>query len=80
MGCSPPWRSAARVCNKLVVLLLGVCGALNVRAPLQPVLRLASVALLGWALQTRLAAERACPVPTPGKESEVDACSQMRSR
>ena len=52
------------VCNKLVVLLLGVSGALTVWAPLQPVLGLASVALLGWALQTRLATERACPIPT----------------
>jgi hypothetical protein len=80
VGCRRPWRSAAPVCNKLVVLLLGVSGALTVWALLQPVLGLASVALLGWALRTRLAAERSCPVPTPGEESEVDACSQMRSR
>lgn len=52
------------VCNKLVVLLLGVSGALTVWAPLQPILGLASVALLGWALRTRLVTERACPIPT----------------
>jgi hypothetical protein len=52
------------VCNKLVVVLLGVSGAMSVWAPLQPVLGLASVALLGWALRTRLVAERACPMPT----------------
>ena len=51
------------VCNKLVVLLLGAAGALNIWAPLQPVLGLISVALLAWALRTRLAAERACAVP-----------------
>ncbi len=52
------------VCNKLVVLLLGVSGAMNLWAPLQPVLGLLSVVLLGWALRTRLVTERACPVPT----------------
>jgi hypothetical protein len=51
-------------CNKLVVLLLGAADALTVWAPLQPILGLASVALLGWALRTRLAAERTCPAPT----------------
>jgi len=52
------------VCNKLVILLLGAAGALNTWAPVQPILGLVSVALLGWALRTRLAAERACPLPT----------------
>ena len=51
------------VCNKVVVLALGAAGALNIWAPLQPVLGLLSVALLLWALRTRLAAERACAVP-----------------
>lgn len=51
------------VCNKLVVALLGVSGALNVWAPLQPILAVASLALLGWALWRRLSGERACPVP-----------------
>lgn len=55
------------VCNKLVVLLLGAAGALNIWAPLQPLLGLISVVLLGWALRTRLAAERACPVPTTSR-------------
>ena len=52
------------VCNKLVVLLLGVSGAMNLWAPLQPVLGLLSVVLLGWALRTRLVTERACPTLT----------------
>ena len=51
------------VCNKLVVLALGMTGALKVFAPLQPLLALASVALLGWALRTRLRYATACPVP-----------------
>lgn len=56
------------VCNKLVVLALGFSGALTIWAPLQPVLAIASLMLLGWALRTRLAAERSCPVPvrSPG--------------
>lgn len=52
------------VCNKLVVLLLGFSGALSIWAPIQPILGIASVALLGWALRTRLTAERACPIPS----------------
>jgi hypothetical protein len=42
------------VCNKVVVLLLGVGGALTYFEPLQPVLALASLALLGVALVLRL--------------------------
>jgi hypothetical protein len=51
------------VCNKAIVMLLGVSGALNLWAPVQPVIGLASVAMLAWALRSRLAAE-ACPLPT----------------
>jgi hypothetical protein len=51
-------------CNKLVVLLVGSSGALSWWAPVQPVLAIASVALLVWALRARLAAESSCPVPT----------------
>lgn len=51
-------------CNKLVVLLLGFSGALTVWAPIQPIVAVASVAILGFALKTRLAAERACPLPS----------------
>ena len=48
------------VCNKLVVLALGAGGALSYFAPLQPILGLLSVGLLGYALRARLAAERSC--------------------
>src|SRR5262245_47968438 len=41
------------ICNKLVVLALGVSGALTYFAPIQPLLGLASVALLAHALRLR---------------------------
>lgn len=48
------------VCNKLVLLLLGTSGALQWFEPLQPVLQLLALALLGWALWTRLRGELLC--------------------
>ncbi len=48
------------VCNKLVVLALGSGGALAYFAPVQPILGFLSVALLGYALRARLAAEWSC--------------------
>lgn len=42
------------ICNKIVVAALGVSGALNVFAPIQPVLGAASVLLLGATLVWRL--------------------------
>ncbi|MBS3940759.1 MAG: hypothetical protein KG028_07345 [Actinobacteria bacterium] len=53
------------VCNKVVVATLGVAGALQWWAPLQPILGILSLGLLGWALRVRLRAERACRVPVP---------------
>lgn len=52
------------VCNKVVVFAIGVSGALNLWAPLQPLLAVVSLALLGWALLRRLPGERSCPTPT----------------
>lgn len=49
-------------CNKLVVLALGSSGALRWFEPVQPVLALAGIALLGYALRRRLQGEIACPV------------------
>ena len=49
------------ICNKVVVLLLGVSGALTIFQPLQPVLALAAMALLGYALFLRVRAVRAFP-------------------
>lgn len=52
------------ICNKLVVLAIGVSGALSYWAPAQPVVALASVALLTHALVRRLRTATACPIPT----------------
>lgn len=49
------------VCNKLVLLALGTSGALTVWQPVQPVLAVASSALLAAATVRRLAGEAACP-------------------
>ena len=52
------------VCNKLVVALLGVSGAFNYFAPIQPLLGAAGLAMAGVALFIRLrAARRACSIP-----------------
>ncbi len=51
------------VCNKLVLLALGTTGAVAWFEPVQPLLQLAAVGLLMWALRRRLAARTNCPVP-----------------
>lgn len=48
------------ICNKLVVALIGVSGALNLWAPIQPVLGIGSLGLLLYALRLRLRSEQAC--------------------
>lgn len=60
------------ICNKLVVLAIGVNGALTWFAPIQPVLALVSVGLLAYALQSRARSLRACavvprPAPSQGR-------------
>ncbi|GHC27925.1 hypothetical protein GCM10010308_51270 [Streptomyces vinaceusdrappus] len=52
------------VCNKLVVLAIGVSGALAYFAPVQPVLAATSVALLLHALMRRLRTAKVCEVPS----------------
>ena len=52
------------ICNKLVVLAIGVSGALSYWAPVQPVLAAASVALLGYALIRRLRPAEVCVLPS----------------
>lgn len=49
------------ICNKLVVAVLGVSGALTYFAPLQPLLGALSVALLAAGLAVRLRWAVACP-------------------
>lgn len=50
------------VCNKLVLLAVGSAGALQWFEPVQPVLQMLAVGLLGWAFLRRLTAEAACIV------------------
>ena len=50
------------ICNKLVVSVLGVSGALTFWAPLQPVLGVASILGLAWVLRRRLRNAYACSV------------------
>jgi len=57
------------VCNKIVLLALGSAGAITWFEPVQPLLQLAALGLLAWALRRRLLGEIACP--TPLKEAHV---------
>ena len=50
------------ICNKLVVGLIGISGALNYWAPLQPILGLFSVGLLVTGLAVRLGGAVLCEV------------------
>jgi hypothetical protein len=51
------------VCNKLVLIALGTSGALTWFEPVQPVLSLAAIGVLAWALRTRLRGDVACALP-----------------
>lgn len=51
------------VCNKLIVGLLGVSGAMSYWAPLQPVLGVLSIAVLAAGLVVRLRGAVACATP-----------------
>jgi hypothetical protein len=53
------------VCNKLVLLALGSSGAISWFAPIQPILAVASIALMAWALRMRLRGSVSCAVQTP---------------
>ncbi len=53
------------VCNKLVLLALGSAGAMTWFEPFQPVLQVAALAVLLWALRARLRGEISCRlIPT----------------
>lgn len=51
------------ICNKVVVALVGVSGALSYWAPLQPLIGVLSVGLLSAGLLVRLRGEITCPRP-----------------
>lgn len=51
------------VCNKVVLLALGASGAVRWFAPVQPLLGVLALGLLGWALRRRLVAAGSCPTP-----------------
>jgi len=54
------------ICNKIVVAAVGVSGALNLWAPVQPILAMLSVTALAASLVFRLRGEQRCPVrPSP---------------
>ena len=50
------------ICNKLVVMVIGVSGALSLFAPIQPVLAVGSILLLTYALWARRRTAIACRV------------------
>lgn len=50
------------ICNKVVVMAIGVTGALNWFAPIQPVLALGSLGLLAYALWARRRAAVECRI------------------
>ncbi|CAN5252738.1 hypothetical protein BH09ACT13_BH09ACT13_03580 [soil metagenome] len=57
------------ICNKLVVALIGVSGALTFFAPVQPYLAVGGLVLLALTLALRLRAVARCqlqPAPAPG--------------
>jgi len=58
------------ICNKLVVFLLGIGGAMTFFNPLRPFLGMASILLLAVTLVLRLRVLRSgCPVPIDAKTS-----------
>lgn len=65
------------ICNKLVVALVGISGALQWWAPLQPLLGVASIVLLGYALHSRLRGERACRVRDSRAAPATDAVAMV---
>lgn len=52
------------VCNKLVLLAVGSSGAIRWFQPVQPLLSLLGLVLLGWALRIRMRASQSCRRPS----------------
>lgn len=51
------------VCNKVVVALIGVSGALDVFAPFQPALGIGALVLMAWSFRRALVASGECQIP-----------------
>lgn len=51
-------------CNKLVLIALGSSGAITWFEPVQPLLALAGIGVLVWALHRRLTSEVSCAMPS----------------
>ncbi|MDV8015518.1 hypothetical protein R4P70_29800 [Rhodococcus sp. IEGM 1241] len=66
------------VCNKLVIMTVGVTGALNVWAPIQPVLGLISLCLMAAAFRQRLKGERSCAVGVPVSKDLIGTVASER--
>ena len=64
------------ICNKLVVMAIGVSGALTWFAPLQPVLAVGSLGLLAYALWARRRAQINCRVPAGSGADSVPTTSR----
>ncbi|HSP28202.1 MAG TPA: hypothetical protein VLN74_06600 [Ilumatobacteraceae bacterium] len=50
------------VCNKLVIVALGTTGARQWFEPIQPLLAVASIVLITWALRSRLRSAESCRI------------------
>ncbi len=50
------------VCNKLVIVALGTTGARQWFEPIQPLLAVASILLLAWAVRARLRSATTCSI------------------
>jgi H+/Cl- antiporter ClcA len=60
------------VCNKLVVIALGMTGARQWFEPIQPVLAIASIVLLAVALRARLRSANVCSIKAVEPSDQVD--------
>ena len=60
------------VCNKIVLLALGTAGARQWFEPFQPILAILSLALLSYALWSRLSSTEACPIPAERAAQKTD--------
>ena len=64
------------ICNKLIVMAIGVSGALTFFAPLQPVLAAGSLGLLAYALWARRRAQINCRIPAVSGADSVPTTSR----